>query len=95
MTDQDRHSPAVGVTRFGEPTSLGIAARFRCARCGDLAGIVRVIHAGTPVDMGPPLGKQVQERDGLVLDYFLGTAWHAVTADKLDAVHALVGSHAT
>lgn len=90
MTDQDRHSPAAGVTGFGEPTSRGMAARFQCARCGDLAGVVRVIRAGSPVDMGPPLGKQVQERDGLSLDYFLGTAWHAAAGDKLDAMQALI-----
>ena len=89
MTDQDNHSGA-DVTKFGEPTVRGTAARFRCARCGDLAGIVRVIRAGTAFDMGPPLGKQVQERDGLVLDYFLGTAWHSATTDKLDAVQALI-----
>jgi predicted RNA-binding Zn-ribbon protein involved in translation (DUF1610 family) len=90
VTNQDSHSPVTGVTRFGEPASRGMAARFRCARCGDLAGVVRVSYAGNPVDMGSPLGKQVQERDGLVLDYFLGTAWHAAAGDKLDAVQALI-----
>jgi len=90
VTDQDRHDYAAGITRFGESTVRGISARFRCARCGDLAGVVRVIRAGTPVDMGTPLGKQVQKRDGLVLDYFLGTTWHSATSDKLDAVQALI-----
>jgi hypothetical protein len=88
VTDQGRHDYAAGTTRFGEPTVRGISARFRCARCGDLAGVVRVIRAGTPVDMGTPLGKQVQERDGLVLDYFLGTAWHSATSDQLDVLGA-------
>lgn len=90
MPERDKHDYASGITRFGEPTVRGTAARFRCARCGDLAGVVRVVRAGTPVDMGPPLGRQVEERDGLVLDFFLGTAWHSVTSDKLDAVQSLI-----
>ena len=90
MTEQDRHNYVSGVTRFGEPTVRGTAARFQCARCGDLAGVVRVVRAGTAVDLGAPLGRQVEERDGLVLDFFLGTAWHSVTIDKLDAVQGLI-----
>ena len=54
--------------------------------CGEVAGVVRVARAGTTVNMGPPLGTETPERDGLVLDYFLGTAWHAVSSDIVDAV---------
>jgi hypothetical protein len=90
VTDQNWPDHAAGVTKLGEPTRRGKPARFRCARCGDLAGVIKVIHAGSPVDVGPPLGKQVQERDGLVLDYFLGTTWLAAPGDKLDAVEAII-----
>jgi hypothetical protein len=77
------------VTRFGERTAHG-AASFRCAKCSELAGVVRVARAGTTVDMGPPLDRQAEARDGLVVDYFLGTAWHAADAEKLDAVQAVI-----
>jgi hypothetical protein len=61
-----------------------------------MAGVVRVIRAGTPVDMGPRLGPQAHERDGLVLDYFLGflgflgTAWLSAGSGMLDTVQALI-----
>jgi hypothetical protein len=58
--------------------------------CGEVAGVVRVARAGTTVNMGPPLGNETPAQDGLVLDYFLGTAWHAETAEILDAVQALI-----
>jgi hypothetical protein len=38
-----------------------------------------------------PLGQQMQERDGLILDYFLGTApWHSAVSGMLDAMQALI-----
>jgi len=40
--------------------------------------------------MGPPLGIETPARDGLVLDYFLGTAWHSVPSETLDAVAELI-----
>lgn len=79
-----------GITRFGDRIEQGPAASFRCARCGEVAGVVRVARAGTTVNMGPPLGTETQNRDGLVLDYFLGTAWYAVASETLDAVQALI-----
>jgi predicted RNA-binding Zn-ribbon protein involved in translation (DUF1610 family) len=86
---------AVGViTRFGERTAHG-AASFRCAQCGELAGVVRVARAGTSVDLGPPLGRQVDERDGLVVDYFLGTTWQAAGAQAADAVQAIIDDKGT
>ena len=78
-----------GITRFGDRVVQGPAASFRCALCGEVAGVVRVARAGTTVNMGPPLGTETPDRDGLVLDYFLGTAWHAVATDIVDAVQAL------
>ena len=78
-----------GITRFGE-RSAGGAASFRCAQCGEVAGVVRVARAGTAVDMGPPLGHQVNGHDGLVVDYFLGTAWQAASPETAAAVLALL-----
>lgn len=52
--------------------------------------MVRVARADTPVDMGPPLGRESYPQGGLVLDFFLGTAWHAETGETLDAVQALI-----
>ena len=40
--------------------------------------------------MGPPLGNETPDRDGLVLDYFLGTAWFMETSEIVDAVQALI-----
>ena len=77
------------VTRFGERTARG-AASFRCAACGEVAGVVKVARAGTPVDLGPPLGRETSTRDGLVVDYFLGTAWLAADAEVLDAVRVII-----
>ena len=81
-------NPAAG--RFGDRIERGPAASFRCARCGELAGVVRVVRAGATVNMGPPLGIETPDRDGLVLDHFLGTAWQAQSAEVLDAVQALI-----
>ena len=77
------------VTRFGARTAHG-AASFRCAACGEVAGVVRVARAGPPVDIGPPVGRANPERDGLVVDYFLGTTWLAAGAATLDAVQAVI-----
>jgi hypothetical protein len=77
-------------SRFGDRIERGPAASFRCARCGELAGVVRVARAGTTINMGPPLGIATPDRGGLVLDHFLGTAWQAESAAVLDAVQALI-----
>ena len=47
----DREPVAVGVagtTRFGDRVRQGPAVSFRCARCRELAGVVRVARAGPP-----------------------------------------------
>lgn len=82
------------ITRFGERTPSG-AASFRCAECGELAGLVRVARAGSAVDLGPPLGRGPASGDGLVVDYFLGTAWMAAAAGALDAVQAAIDAGGT
>ena len=81
-------APALG--RFGDRIEQGPGASFRCARCGELAGVVRVARAGTTVNMGPPFGNKTTGRDGLVLGYVLGTAWHAESAEVVGAVQALI-----
>ena len=82
-----------GVSRFGQRTGQG-AASFRCAACGEMAGVVKVARSGATVDMGPPLGRETYDRDGIVVDYFLGTAWRSADAATLDAVAEIVGSAA-
>jgi hypothetical protein len=79
MNDADSLPPNVG--RYGESVAGG-GVSFRCAACGEAAAVVRLVRAGTPVNMGPPLGEQTYERDGVVVDYWLGTtSWR-----RLDAV---------
>jgi hypothetical protein len=53
-----------GITRFGDRIERGAAASFRCARCGEVAGIVRVACAGATVNMGPIPGDEVTARNG-------------------------------
>lgn len=75
---------AAGTTRFGDRIPKGPAASFRCGECGEIAGLARVARAGSTAGDEPPPG------GGLVLDYFLGTTWHADAGDVLDAVEALI-----
>lgn len=77
-------------TRYGERTANG-AASFRCAACGEPAGVVRAALAEAPVDMGPPLGVTTSDQDGLIVDQFIGTAWVAASRAVVDAVRALIG----
>jgi hypothetical protein len=73
MNDDDRLSPQVG--RYGEHVRGG-GVSFRCAACGEMAAVVRLVRAGTTVNMGPPLGEQAYDRDGVVVDFWLGsTCW--------------------
>ena len=79
---------AAGTTRFGELNRLGEAV-FRCARCTRTAAIVYAVRADVAADMGRPAGTEIIA-EGLVLDRFLGTSWHAEPAGILDAVQALI-----
>jgi hypothetical protein len=80
MDDAGGLPPEVG--RYGEPVPGG-GASFRCAACGEAAAVVRLVRAGTPVNMGPPLGEETYERDGVVVDYWLGTtSWRRLDAAK-------------
>jgi hypothetical protein len=62
------------MTRSGERIGQAAAASFRCAACGEMAGVVKVARAGTIVEIGPPAGPQTYDRDAIVVDHFLGTA---------------------
>jgi hypothetical protein len=79
-------------TRFGQRIEQTTAASFRCAACGEMAGVVKVTRAGTTVDMGSPLGRQTYDHDAVVVDYFIGPAARSVSADTLDAVQDVVTS---
>ena len=79
--------------RFGQHVSQG-AASFRCAACGEIAAVVTALPAGCPADMGPPLGMQSQDRDGIVVDYFGGTAWKAAGPPVYQAVREILAAQA-
>ena len=61
--------------RYGEPAVAG--AIFRCGACGGAAALVKLLRAGELIDMGPPLGEQRHQHDGVIIDYWLGTSWIA------------------
>jgi hypothetical protein len=93
LSDQVRSVPpvgAAGTTRFGDRIPKGPAASFRCGKCGEVAGVVRVARASGTSGCGSPPGWQPCAGDGLVLDYFLGPVWHQDTGDVLDAVQELI-----
>ena len=41
---------AAAITWFGDRIEREAAASFRCARCGEVAGVIRVASAGRTVD---------------------------------------------
>jgi hypothetical protein len=57
-----------------------------------MAAVARAVPAGYPVDMGPPLGRQAHSRDGIVVDYFGGTAWKYVGARDYEAAREILSS---
>jgi hypothetical protein len=75
--------------RFGDRTRRGTAASFRCAQCGDLAGVVRIARADTAAEIGRLPGRN-PTASRLVLDCFLGRSWHAAEPATLDAVQGLI-----
>ena len=79
MNDDPEPSPALG--RCGEQVATG-GASFRCAACGEIAAVVRLVKAGTTVNMGPPVGPQAYGSDGVVVDYWLGTTWRRLDPDR-------------
>ena len=44
--------------------------------------------------MGPPLGAQSQDQDGVVMDYFGGTAWNHASARGYQAVREILSTQA-
>jgi hypothetical protein len=81
--------PAVGAadtTRFGDRVLERPDVSFRCGECGEIAGVIRVDRAGGTAGEEPLPGVG----GWLVLEYFLGTVWHAGTGEVLDAVQALI-----
>jgi predicted RNA-binding Zn-ribbon protein involved in translation (DUF1610 family) len=82
-------SQVTAVPRFGQPAGEA-AASFRCAACGEMAAVVRAVPAGRAADMGPPLGSRAEDRNGIVVDYFGGTAWKLADAATYEAVHEIL-----
>ena len=92
MPEESAGHPAAGIGRHGEPAARG-GASFRCAACGEAAAVIRLLGAGDSVDMGPPLGPHQHGRDGVVIDYWLGsTCWMAVDPGTQAAVSAVLGA---
>jgi len=87
----EKDTPITG--RMGQRAGAG-AASFRCAACGDLAAVVKAVPAGCPADLGPPLGVQSQDRDGVVVDYFGGTGWIGTDAGLYQVVRGILESRA-
>jgi hypothetical protein len=80
-----------GVGHYGEPVAGG-GVSFRCAACGEMAAVVRLVRAGTPVDMGPPMGEETYDRDGVV-DYWLGTTcWRRLDPAAWSRIEAVLSS---
>jgi predicted RNA-binding Zn-ribbon protein involved in translation (DUF1610 family) len=78
---------------IGQRTAGG-AVSFRCAACGEIAVVVKTVTAGCPADMGPPLGLQAQDRDGIVVDYFGSTTWKRAEARVYQAVREILSGGA-
>jgi hypothetical protein len=53
--------------------------------------VVKLLRAGAVADMGPPLGRQRQRTDGVIIDYWLGsTCWMAVNAERWARIEAVL-----
>ena len=85
---------ATGMPGFGERIGQAAAASFRCAACGEMAGVVKVARAGTTVDDRPARRpgdlKPRRHNRGLLLRH----ASRFADAAILDAVQAVVSSQA-
>jgi len=56
---------------------------FACTSCGAVAGVVRLVPAGAAVDMGSPIGEQRFDRDGAMIDRWIGGRnWQALDPDR-------------
>lgn len=73
----------------GQHTAEGTAS-FRCAECGAIAALVKAVPAGGQTDMGPLMGQQTQDRDGIVVDNFGGTVWKQADVRTYQAVHEIL-----
>jgi hypothetical protein len=59
-----------------------------------MSGVVRAVPAGTEVDLGPLAGRRVCGGDGIVVDYFGGTAWLALDSAAFGQVSAILAGEA-
>jgi predicted RNA-binding Zn-ribbon protein involved in translation (DUF1610 family) len=78
---------------IGQRTAGG-AVSFRCAACGEIAATVTTVAADCPADMGPPLGLQAQDREGIIVDYFGGTTWKRAETPVYQAVREILSGRA-
>lgn len=80
-----------GITRHGQPAARGRGASFRCARCGELAGLLRVVRPDDPPGSAPAPRRRARGRGGLALEHFLDDTWRPAGTEILDAVQELIG----
>jgi hypothetical protein len=86
----DQPVPAIG--RYGEHTATG-GVSFRCGACGEVAAVVKLLPAGDEADMGPPFGRQRQNADGVIIDYWLrSTCWMATKPDRWARIEAVLSA---
>lgn len=90
MRTQETGGPPRNADRYGEVAPDG-SAHFTCASCGRLAGVVRLAPAGTPVDMGPPMGTDVHRQDGVAI-HWLGYGWKAINPRTWTRVSELLAA---
>jgi hypothetical protein len=86
----DQPVPTIG--RYGEHTATG-GVSFRCGACGEVAAVVKLLRAGDEADMGPPFGRQRQNADGVIIDYWLrSTCWMAAKHDRWARIEAVLSA---
>lgn len=81
-----------GCNLAGERTGNEPAASFRCAECGVMAAVVKVVRKGGDTGIGPPPGREASDRDAIVVDCFLGTHAMSADAETADAIQAILGT---
>lgn len=87
-----REERMTDATRFGQRTAPG-AVSFTCASCHEMAWTVRIVRAGTPVNMGS-LGERTWDQDRLTVESSSGTSRIAAPPARVEAVQAVLDGEA-
>jgi predicted RNA-binding Zn-ribbon protein involved in translation (DUF1610 family) len=68
----------------------GRGANFLCARCGHVAGLLRLDYPEDPPDTAQLSGVRIRGRGGLILERFLGDVWRPAGTATFDAAQELI-----